>query len=107
LLSHDQSLLNLCLEGQIQPLPRKFNTPVSPRRRLLSWEQVHDRVLHLVARPKPWDPLGYLNGQYPHYVQYLEKTDIAGLRSGSILSPGTLFTVARSFRAYAKCFLRR
>ena len=106
LISHDQSLLNLCLYEEIEPLPRRFNTTVTPRRHAVSEETARNRTLHLVARPKPWDPLGKLNGQYEHYLHYRPFSALPEKARHSLFEGRNWYQVFRSFRAYLKCLKR-
>lgn len=106
LISHDQSLLNLCFFDQITALSRRFNTIISPRRRIVSAETANNRILHLVARPKPWDLFGKLNGQHNHYVRYRAMTALPEHDLSSSLNARNMYKVLRSFRAYIKCLHR-
>jgi lipopolysaccharide biosynthesis glycosyltransferase len=65
--SADQTILNLLLGSSFDQLTRRFNTTVSAERRCLTDEEVSGRVIHLLGRPKPWDPFGILNGQSRHF----------------------------------------
>lgn len=105
LISHDQSLINLCLENEILELPRRFNTTVSPRTKLLPNDSIKSRIIHLLARPKPWDLFGRLNGQYSHYKTYLPLTDALTMKQRTALNMAEFSGVIRSARAYIKCLI--
>jgi len=107
LISCDQSLLNLCLFEEITHIPRRFNTTVSPRRNKIPNEKAKNRVLHLIARPKPWDLLGRIHGQYAHYVSYRSLTALPKSEQSARFSLRSIFKLIRSFRAYVKCFYSR
>jgi lipopolysaccharide biosynthesis glycosyltransferase len=72
----DQTILNLYFYKNYLHIPRYFNTPVSASRPPLSPESYRNRVIHLVAYPKPWEPLGVLNGQYHFFRFWLAKTEL-------------------------------
>lgn len=105
LLTADQTVLNLLFRGEFALLPRRFNTPVWPHTPALRPSVYENRVVHLIGRPKPWDPLGRLNGQYRLFWEWAGRTDMAGRARGH--------TIAEYFRAmrfgirYAKCIRAR
>lgn len=107
LISHDQSLINLYLFDTIHALPRRFNTVITPRRKEISPSIAKNRILHLVARPKPWDPLGKLNGQYRHFIKYHELSALAAKQNTQVLNFRNVVKVLRSGRAYLKCLVRK
>lgn len=101
----DQTIVNVALMGQFQRLPRRFNTPVTASRRTLKDSEVSDRVVHLVAHPKPWERLGWLNGQYRHYRRACQEMRARGIQPmHDSTSVGRLL---RWSRAYVKCAVAR
>jgi len=101
----DQTILNIVFHGSFCSLPRKFNTPVVPGRASLACEVYQDRVIHLVSHPKPWDPFGFLNGQYALFRQELEKTALGPY--SSTLTLKKCRRVLRWSAGYLKCLSRR
>ena len=97
--SADQTILNLLKGDCFEPIPRRFNTPVSPSRPRLDEAQLNERVIHLVARPKPWDPLGTLNGQSTYFDHVINSTAIADFKRSAPNRKSI-----RLARAYLKCW---
>lgn len=97
--SADQTILNFLMGERFAAIPRRFNTPVSPSRRKFEESQLQNRVIHLVARPKPWDPLGWLNGQSVHFEKVIKSTAISNFER-SWPNKKSL----RLARAYSKCW---
>lgn len=95
----DQTVLNYVFCKSFAKLPRRFNTPVTASRRPLKFADMENRIIHLVAYPKPWDALGILNGQYYLFQAWLQKTE---WRS----RPTTFFQwrTLRKAHAILKCF---
>jgi lipopolysaccharide biosynthesis glycosyltransferase len=94
----DQTILNVVFYDKFHQIPRRFNTPVTASRRPLRAADLANRVIHLVGHPKPWEYLGFLNGQYFHYRQLARRIQLA-LPS----APQTLLRRVRYARAYIKC----
>ncbi len=101
----DQTILNLVFHKALLPIPKRFNTPVAPGRAPLPREMCSNRVIHFVSRPKPWDPLGWLNGQHRVFCTEVEKTALGldDLRRGR----APFGRVIRWWRPYVKCTLGR
>lgn len=76
----DQTILNLHFYNNYLRIPRYFNTPVSASRPPLCPDNYRNRVIHLLAYPKPWEPLGLLNGQYHLFRFWLRKTELSKYR---------------------------
>lgn len=100
--SADQTILNLMFANEYSQIERRFNTPVSAGRTLLSPEDYARRVVHLVARPKPWDTFGSLNGQARTFDEAIQLTDLKGFRR-----PLPTIKSLRLLRMYFKCVRRR
>jgi len=107
--SADQTILNILLsEDGYKQVPRRFNTPVTASRCALSPDDVHQRVVHLQGRPKPWDPFGRrVHGQGEHFFAQFEATAYYKTwhESGSLAKEYRIVT--RNIRAYAKAIHRR
>ena len=95
----DQTILNLVFYGNFHQIPRRFNTPVTASRSPLPSADLINRVIHLVAHPKPWEFLGFLNGQFCHYRR------LARMIASTLPShKQPLYRKIRYFRGYLKCF---
>ena len=94
----DQTILNCLLGNKFCQIPRRFNTPVSASRPKLDLSDIRERVIHLVYRPKPWDPLGFLHGQYDYFHSILQRTAISKFRQ-----PWPNLRTIRLSRSYIKC----
>ncbi len=103
----DQTILNHRFVGDFLQLPRRFNTPVSPKRTALDECQRANRVVHLVSRPKPWDPLGALHGQSKLYRDEVRHTAIAETWDRHEWSPALVRRCLRMSRNYARCLMAR
>jgi len=99
--SADQTILNSLFFGDFKAVPRRFNTPVTASRPPLSDTDWSDRIVHLVARPKPWDPFGFLNGQSRVFRKTLQRTAKRGSRAYTITSLKTIRSCLRLSKAYA------
>lgn len=100
--SADQTILNVLFGDSFSAVPRRFNTPVTASRAPLSDADISDRVVHLVARPKPWDAFGSLNGQSALFDRELLRTVIPNYRR-----PWPRFQSLRLSPAYLKCLIKR
>ncbi|PQO29792.1 hypothetical protein DTL21_27550 [Bremerella cremea] len=102
--SADQTLLNLVYGKNFLALPRRFNTPISAERRKLKPTDVENRVIHLLGKPKPWDPLGkYFNGQYSYFEEYFRRTSLVNSKASKGNRWKSVAMIARHLRAYRKC----
>lgn len=95
----DQTILNVLMGGEFFQIARRFNTPVSAGRNRLDLSDLEDRIIHLVSRPKPWDPIGQLNGQYDYYSAVMAKTAIAGFQPRRLS-----LRDFRNYRHWFKCW---
>lgn len=100
--SADQTMLNLALGDVFTQIPRRFNTPVTASRAELGPRDLKNRVIHLVSRPKPWDAMGWLNGQSRHFDTALADTDVPDYRR-----PLPRIRDLRMSKMYAKCLQAR
>ena len=57
----------------------------------LDLSDIREEVIHLVYRPKPWDPLGLLHGQYDYFHSILQRTAISKLPSNRGQTRGTYY----------------
>lgn len=104
--SADQTILNHVFAGCFSQLPRRFNTTVTASRQPLGCKDLIDRIVHLVARPKPWDLFGFLNGQSAAFQAALAQTQMRAYRP-NYLSWKAWRRSARLTKAYWKCIKGR
>jgi lipopolysaccharide biosynthesis glycosyltransferase len=77
LWSHDQTVLNLVLHGQIAAIPETFTTHLYPAGPVV--KPGRPAVHSFCGSPKPFDPLGnILNSNYAVFDQWLSRTALAG-----------------------------
>lgn len=103
----DQTILNYIFAGKFATLPRRYNTVVTASRPPIKDEDWINRIVHLVGRPKPWDPFGFLNGQSRVFYDELKHTAVDGQRNYRLLSLATFRSCFRLSAAYRKCIWRR
>ena len=93
--SHDQSLLNILLQGDFAKLPPYYNSEWLPQQ---PKPTVSERmILHFTGSPKPWDPLGsYIHNGYKTWKKY--STDFTeDLDSFSLKNIQRVWNIRRSY----------
>ncbi len=107
LIGGNQPVVNAVLHRRIKLLERRFNTPVSPHRRLSCAHLSQDRVWHLIGRPKPWHPLGTTL----HCLGGLFAAELAGTSIARTWRPprglSAIKTMFRYFPSYVRCLAAR
>jgi lipopolysaccharide biosynthesis glycosyltransferase len=101
--SHDQSLLNILLQGHFAKLPAAFNcewAAYKPRPAV-----AEKMILHYVGSPKPWDPLGvYIHNGYATWIRYQDRNWSKHFGQFNLAYFGRVWRLRRS---YTRCVLEK
>lgn len=101
MLTADQTLLNVCLEGDTTLLPDDFNRRLAPCSSPAELGGPLRAIWHFVGSPKPWDAFGeFVHGSYVSYQPFLRQTAFNGYRSYLHWNPSRI----RRTLSIARCY---